>query len=54
VVRRRPRSSRSRAEQPTPQEPRLEDTCRGIRGAATLTPTTRCWKDRLNPGSTRV
>lgn len=51
MVRGGPRSSRSRAEQPTPQEPRLEDTCRGVRGAATLARTTRCCNDRLNPVS---
>ncbi len=51
VVRGRPRSSRSHTEQPTPQKPRLEDTCRGVRGAATLTPTARCCNDRLNPGN---
>ena len=51
LVRRGPRSRRSRAQQPAPKEPRLEDSRRGLRGAATLAPTTRCCNDRLNSSS---
>ena len=41
-----------RTQQPAPQDPRLEDPGRGLRGAATLTPTARCCIDRLNSPST--
>src|SRR5690606_16871254 len=53
LVRRGPRSSRARAQQPATQKPRLDDTDRSVRGAATLTSTTRCCNDRLNSGSSR-
>ncbi len=53
LVRPGPRSRRSRAQQPTPKEPRLEDSSRGLQPTATLAPTTRCCNDRLNPGDSR-
>ena len=46
--RRGDRSRRSRAQQPAPQDPRLEDPRRGARRAATVAPTSRCCNDRLN------
>ena len=53
LERRRDRSRRRRAQQPAPQDPRLEDTRRGPRRTPTLPPTRRCCDDRLNPVSTR-
>ena len=52
LVRRGPRSRRSRPQQPAPKDPRLEDPRRDLRGAPTLTPTTRCCNDPLNSPST--
>src|SRR5690606_6983271 len=40
------------AEQPPPKSPQLEDPCRGIQRAATITPTRRCCNDRLNSDNT--
>src|SRR5690606_36439324 len=40
------------AEQPSPKSPQLENPCRGIQRAATLTPTRRCCNDRLNSDNT--
>ena len=38
----------ARAQQPAPQDPRLEDPSRSPRRAATLAPTSRCCVDRLS------
>ena len=54
MERRGDRSRRRRAQQQTPQDPRLEDTRRSPRRTPTLAPTSRCCDDRLNPGSTPV
>src|SRR5665647_3754425 len=50
--RRGPRRRRSRAQQQTTQDPRLEDPGRGHERAPTLAPTSRCCVDRLSPVST--
>ena len=46
-----PRSRRPGDQQPAPQDPRLADPGRGLRGAATLATTARCCNDRLNSPS---
>ncbi len=48
----RPRSRRVRCQQPTPQDPRMEDPRRSLRRTATLTPVARCCIDQLNSPST--
>jgi len=50
--RRRPRRGRRRTQQPTPQDPRLEDPRRGPQRTATVDPMRRCCDDPLNLGST--
>ena len=42
-----------RDQQPTPQDPRLEDPGRSVQRAATVAPTTRCCIDRLNSSKPR-
>jgi hypothetical protein len=41
-------SGRPRPQQPTTQDARFEDTCRSVRRASTLCPTSQCCDDRLN------
>ena len=52
LERRGDRGRRGRAQQPAPQDPRLEDTGRSPQRAATVTPTSRCCDDRLSPVNT--
>jgi hypothetical protein len=44
---------RVRDQQPSPEDPRLEDPRRSLRGTATLAPTARCCNDRLNSRNIR-
>ena len=48
----RPRRRRRRAQQPAPQDPRLEDTRRSPRRAPTLGSTSRCCDDSLSLANT--
>lgn len=52
VVRRGPRSRRTRPEQPVTQDFRLEDPRRGLRGAVTLAATTRCCSEQIYSSNT--
>ena len=49
MIRRRDRGSRRHHQQPTPQDPRLEDTSRSPRPTPTLSSTSRYCDHRLNP-----
>lgn len=47
--RRGSRSDRAHPQHQATQDPRLEDTRRSVRRTSTITPTSRCCDDRLNP-----
>lgn len=43
------RGRRSRPQHQTPQDSRLEDSCRGVQRPPTISPTSRCCFHQLNP-----